>query len=160
MVVGFKFERWTKRSEPAIGDVLLFEATPPKSEESSIYIKRVMGLPGDTIEIRGGLVVRNGVAPAFDRSEKEPGCGIERHPDGLEIPVCLLPPVMETDQPVRVEPGSVFLVGDTRQRTVSNIPFGPVPVSSIISAAYRFCFQKPEGRASKFNSGCPLLKVY
>ncbi|WP_019515267.1 signal peptidase I [Sphingomonas sp. Mn802worker] len=45
-------------SLPERGDVVI--VTPPGS--SSDYIKRVIGLPGDTLEVRGGVVFLNGVA--------------------------------------------------------------------------------------------------
>jgi len=41
---------------PARGDVVI--VTPPDSDED--YIKRVIGLPGDTIELRGGRLILNG----------------------------------------------------------------------------------------------------
>jgi signal peptidase I len=61
---------WVPRSplmwnEPERGDVVVFtrpdEARTPAEDESSIYlIKRVIGLPGDTVEVRGAQVVING----------------------------------------------------------------------------------------------------
>lgn len=50
---------WTGRvfgRMPARGDVVI--VTPPDSDED--YIKRVIGLPGDTIELRGGRLILNG----------------------------------------------------------------------------------------------------
>ncbi|HEX2724499.1 MAG TPA: signal peptidase I, partial [Beijerinckiaceae bacterium] len=41
---------------PKRGDVVI--VTPPGSNED--YIKRVVGLPGDTIELRGGRLIING----------------------------------------------------------------------------------------------------
>ncbi|TPG21062.1 signal peptidase I [Sphingomonas koreensis] len=42
---------------PARGDVVVFKAPPGNDED---YIKRVIGLPGDTIQMRHGQVILNG----------------------------------------------------------------------------------------------------
>src|SRR3546814_8234845 len=44
-------------SLPERGDVVI--VTPPGTRTE--YIKRVIGLPGDTLEVRGGQVILNGV---------------------------------------------------------------------------------------------------
>src|SRR3546814_5603021 len=44
-------------SLPERGDVVI--VTPPGTRTD--YIKRVIGLPGDTLEVRGGQVILNGV---------------------------------------------------------------------------------------------------
>ena len=45
---------------PARGDVVVFRS-PPAPDEHDV-IKRVIGLPGDTIQVRRGQVILNGVA--------------------------------------------------------------------------------------------------
>ncbi len=45
--------------EPDRGDVLIFR--PPQNEQKE-YIKRLIGLPGDEIDFRGGTFFDNGVA--------------------------------------------------------------------------------------------------
>lgn len=44
---------------PTPGDVVVFKAPPGNSQD---YIKRVIGLPGDTIQMRHGQLILNGVA--------------------------------------------------------------------------------------------------
>ncbi|TCP35863.1 signal peptidase I [Sphingomonas sp. BK235] len=89
---------------PERGDVVI--VTPPG--QSSDYIKRVIGLPGDTLAVRGGVVFLNGVA--VQRGEKHvrelpvdanatcdpaqyPGARVARA-DGTVV--CRLPIVTET----------------------------------------------------------------
>lgn len=50
--------------QPARGDVVIFKA-PPTDEVD--YIKRVIGLPGDTVQMKGGVLHLNGVAVPMQR---------------------------------------------------------------------------------------------
>ena len=45
---------------PKRGDVIVFN--PPLANNDKPFIKRVIGLPGDTVETRGGIVYVNGAA--------------------------------------------------------------------------------------------------
>jgi signal peptidase I len=66
-----------RSSEPQRGQVIIFD---PPFESPRPYIKRVIGLPGETVEIKEGQVLVNGVplhepdtipAPTYEMSARE-----------------------------------------------------------------------------------------
>ena len=91
-------------SLPERGDVVIL--TP--RDQSSDYIKRVIGLPGDTIELRGGQVFLNGVGVRQDVQpdlqvpiDANSPCGVHEFPgargtNAAGKAVCNLPIVRET----------------------------------------------------------------
>ncbi len=54
-LIGFRFSYWF--SEPERGDIVLFKYPV---DESITYIKRVIGLPGETVDIRDGHIYIDG----------------------------------------------------------------------------------------------------
>jgi len=96
---------------PERGDVVVF--APPNNERD--YIKRVIGLPGDTVEIRGGQVLVNGVA--------------------LDEPY--LQNRTNVEMPARsVEEGRYFLMGDNRNNSSDSRSFGAINPQSIVGRAW------------------------
>lgn len=110
--------RWAYRfDEPHRGDIVVFhpEAFPsaPPQALTEDYIKRIIGLPGERVEVRGGAVFINGRQ--------------------LEEPYIAEPPVyMGTWE---VPPGEVFVLGDNRNNSTDSHVFGPVPLDRIVGKA-------------------------
>jgi len=100
--------------------------TPTSSQSTQTFIKRVVGMPGDRISIRGGRVLRNG------RREKDPyirSCGN----DGT----CNFP------KTITVPPGHYFMMGDNRGQSDDSRFWGPVPDGWIIGIAF-FTYWPPD----------------
>ena len=91
------------------GDIVVFR-TPGSTRK--VLVKRVVGLPGDTVEIRAGEVLRNGLP--------------------LEEPY-LLPENRdeEDDPPVRVPDGQLYVLGDHRNLSSDSRSFSFVPARSV-----------------------------
>jgi signal peptidase I len=97
-------------ADPQVGDIvmLLYPRDPDQS-----FVKRVVGLPGDTIRIEEGRVYRNGVVlpdgfiPAEDRST-------------------------DTQSPHVVPEGYYFVMGDHRNNSSDSREWGDVPKKYIL----------------------------
>jgi len=106
-----------KFSEPQRGDIVVFhpEAFPnaPQEALADDYIKRVIGLPGEHVEVRGGAVFVNG--------------------QRLSEPYIAEPPYYRGVWDV--PPGEVFVLGDNRNNSTDSHVFGPVPIDRIVGKA-------------------------
>ena len=100
------------------GQVVVFHA-PASADRGEPFIKRVIGLGGDTVEIRDGQVLVNGVA--LD----EPY--LFRDPAGVAEPT-----VANGQSRWVVPAGELFVMGDHRQVSSDSRAFGPIQVSSVI----------------------------
>jgi len=91
---------------PQRGDIVVAD----RSGKEVSLIKRVMGLPGETVEVRAGHVIVDGQAV------EEPWVTYFGGPDY---------------GPAKVPEGYVFIVGDNRQASRDSRVIGPVAVSAI-----------------------------
>ncbi|MFC2058086.1 signal peptidase I [Chloroflexota bacterium] len=91
------------------GDVVIF--THP-ADPNVLLMKRVIGLPGETVEITGGIVYINGEA--------------------LDEPYIAEPPIYAF-APEVVPAGEYFLLGDNRNQSQDSHDFGFVPLANLQS---------------------------
>ncbi|MDR3606067.1 MAG: signal peptidase I [Oligoflexia bacterium] len=123
------------RKEPKRGDLVLYS---PDELDKRDYIKRVIAIPGETVEIRKGSLLVDGKSVA--QRIQDAGCGTEGLPADAgnfrEHGVCLEPPVIPDAPPTAVPSGSVYVLGDLR--TGSQIlaedrgkSWGVIPASTI-----------------------------
>jgi signal peptidase I len=106
------------------GDIVVF--TPPAdwaTADQTPFIKRVIGVGGDNVEIREGLVYVNGT------SLEEPYIYADAPGDPQQ------PTIASQDHWV-VPAGELFLMGDHRANSADSRSFGPVPVANIIGRAW------------------------
>lgn len=81
------------------------------------YIKRLIGLPGDTIQVKNGAVYRNG------QRLKEPYMA---EPDQINY----------VFGPYKVPPGKLFMMGDNRNDSNDSHVWGPLDRSRIVGKAW------------------------
>jgi signal peptidase I len=104
-------------SEPKRGDVIIFH--PPR-DPSVYYIKRVIGLPGDTVSISHGEVT------IVDAS----------HPDGFKLSEPYITKDFEGDfSKTPVLPDQYFVMGDNRPASFDSRGWGLLPRKNITGRA-------------------------
>ncbi|MEQ8397040.1 signal peptidase I [Thalassobaculum sp.] len=134
-------------SEPERGDVVVFKLP---TDNKTDYIKRVVGLPGDTIQVRDGILHINGEAVARRQVENfrdEDRFGrpadvkqyIETLPNGREHPILEIGDDLPNDNTgvYRVPEGHYFAMGDNRDNSVDSrfAKVGFIPRDNLVGRA-------------------------
>jgi len=105
----------TRRNSPFAlqhGQVVVFFKTPARDGDA--LIKRAIGLPGDTVELRDGTVLINGMLlnePYVNGAQTS--CG-------------------NYCRPFTLGPDEYFLMGDNRLNSLDSRSFGPIPATQIV----------------------------
>lgn len=107
-----------RNSDPKRGDVVVFQAPPPAEAD---YIKRVIGLPGETIMVSKGHVYINGqllsepyLADTVVTSEKS---------------------FLRENVPYVIPPNYFMMFGDNRSFSSDSREFGPISKRAIVGRA-------------------------
>jgi signal peptidase I len=144
--------RWmplVRYREPRRGDIVVF-IKPVTDDvdgrpEYLTLVKRLVGVPGDRIHLRNGIVILNGVAQSQPYAQPTT---LENHADFLDEfpsvppdpePGNLIPESWAVDFPNRIEdgdlvvpPGKYFMMGDNRHNSADSRFWGFVPRENIV----------------------------
>jgi len=130
---------------PKRGDIVTFFS--PK--DGTRLVKRIVGIPGDTIALRGDVLYVNGVAARYSQAEKvrepaaepyeSPAIRVTERVAGSERRIQWLPAlhVARDFGPVTVPAGGYFMMGDNRDDSADSRYIGPVPRRLIIGRTAR-----------------------
>lgn len=110
------------------GDIVVFHYSPQED-----YIKRVIGLPGDQIEVESGLVYING--------------------QPLREPYINSPPIYNGSW--EVPAGRIFVLGDNRNQSSDSHKWGFVPVENLVGKALVVYW--PLSEAKLLNQGLTVI---
>jgi signal peptidase I len=100
--------------DPVPGEIVTLDDPSGRYE---MLIKRVIAVGGQTVDIRDGIVLVDGMALVEPYTR-----GLPTYPDTLEMPV-------------RIPEGHVWLMGDNRTDSTDSRGFGPQPVSAVNARA-------------------------
>ena len=122
---------------PKRGEVVVFRHT---CEETRDFVKRIIGLPGDTIEVKGGTIYVNGKAAVrskgkrFTYTELEGGAKVRYSGQLWSEDLTGLKHVALHDDlgsptrdagPFKIKPGHLFMMGDNRDHSDDSRVWGP-----------------------------------
>ncbi len=134
--VPFTHDRLPALEHPKFGDVIVFDYPKDPAEN---FVKRLVGLPGDTLQMRNGVLIRDGKVqhekyvrhddPGFDPSGAEfdwqrrylvnPAAAPDYHPS------------QDNWGPLVVPPKHYFVLGDNRDNSLDSRYWGFVPDSLV-----------------------------
>ena len=124
-------------NEPQRGDVMVF--FPPN--DNRYFIKRVIGLPGDTISYQNKQLTINGeeVDQAFKAQVIESGFRVRLYEENLgeqSHTIHNTPGLYRGSFTVTVPEGHYYMMGDNRDNSSDSRAWGPVPEQNIVGKAF------------------------
>ena len=142
--------RLTQGGDPQRGDIVIF-ASP---EDGATLVKRVVGLPGDSVEMRDEQLLINGTALAYAPEDVNADRDLPRATRvqehrylgeklGVDTHAIMLLPARSAARsfgPVTVPAGQYLMLGDSRDNSKDSRYIGFVPRASIVGRAFRVAY--------------------
>lgn len=135
--VPFTHKRLPRLREPHRGDVIVFEYPDDRSKN---FVKRLVGVPGDTVEMREGSLIRNGslVTESYvehTEPDMDPAAEDFRWQKNYLVRTAAAAagytPSRNNWGPLVVPKGNYFVLGDNRDNSLDSRYWGWVPDSLI-----------------------------
>ena len=132
-------------AEPRRGDVVVFVSPPQHDQPHDLtptLVKRLVGMPGDTIYMRNGLYHINGVAQRLGYGASQPGPGSD-HADqlfvwqkpfevrGSRFGAPPAQPTLDNWGPLLIPAEHLFMLGDSRYNSKDGRYWGFVPRTNV-----------------------------
>ncbi len=103
--------------DPKRGDVVVFRFP---QDPSQYYIKRIIGLPGETVEVKEDKTI------VYNRE----------NPVGMILPEAYLTESTLGDMKIKLDENEYFVMGDNRDESSDSRRWGPLPKHLIIGRAW------------------------
>ncbi|MFV8256169.1 signal peptidase I [Bdellovibrio bacteriovorus] len=134
--IPFASKRWNL-TLPARGDIVVFSYP---NQPSVTYVKRVVGLPGDRVQIVKGRLVLNDEPVSYeklDAASDNPNAelfDIFKETSGADSWRVIFQKTPDDKDfgPLVVPPGEVFLLGDNRDASDDSRYWGTVPMTQVV----------------------------
>ncbi|HEX4481657.1 MAG TPA: signal peptidase I [Rudaea sp.] len=143
--IPFTMSRLTNGENPKRGDIVIF----PSPKDGTTLVKRVVGLPGETVEMRDERLMINGKSVDYstsnvDDADLPQATRKYRHEivaeklSGQPHPIMTLPErsAARTFGPVHVPDGEYLVLGDNRDNSEDSRYIGFIPRDSIYGRAF------------------------
>lgn len=114
----------TRWSPYARGDIVVLDPPEEAAQGGTPFIKRVIGLEGDRVELRDGAVYVNG--SRLDEPYVYREGGVPQRTEAL----------FNGESAWTVPAGSVFVLGDHRGNSSDSRAFGPIEVAHVLGRAW------------------------
>ncbi len=122
----------TKTTVLQYGDIVIYS---PPSDLNKTYIKRIVGIQNDQIQIKNGKIYLHGSPLEFiaePKKDPDQTCGKEVHP-AVVYSICKSKPFISDPYKKKIPENSYFLIGDNRSHSASTRDWDIIPHSAIKS---------------------------